>query len=77
VALGETIHLSIDNETIFPHAMHLHGQHFREIMADGRMGPMRDTLLVGGRNNTEIAFVQTIRESGFIIVICWRIRLPE
>jgi hypothetical protein len=41
------------------------------------MGPMRDTLLVGGRNNTEIAFVQTIRESGFIIVICWRIRLPE
>ena len=57
VALGETIRLSIDNETIFPHAMHLHGQHFREIMADGRMGPMRDTLLVGGRNNTEIAFV--------------------
>jgi FtsP/CotA-like multicopper oxidase with cupredoxin domain len=55
--LGETIRLSIDNETIFPHAMHLHGQHFREIMADGRMGPMRDTLLVGGRNNTEIAFV--------------------
>ncbi len=56
-ALGETIRLTIENETVFPHAMHLHGQHFREVLADGGMGPMRDTLLVGGRANAEIAFV--------------------
>ena len=57
VGLGETVRLKIENETVFPHAMHLHGQHFREIMADGTYGPMRDTLLVGGRVNAEIAFV--------------------
>ncbi len=58
-ALGETIRLNIDNETVFPHAMHLHGQHFREVMADGAMGPMRDTLLVGSRDSAEIAFATT------------------
>ena len=57
VALGETVRLKIENETVFPHAMHLHCQHFREILKNGSMGPMRDTLLVGGRENTEIAFV--------------------
>jgi FtsP/CotA-like multicopper oxidase with cupredoxin domain len=59
VSVGETVRLKIDNETVFPHAMHLHGQHFREVLADGKMGPMRDTLLVGGRASTEIAFVAT------------------
>ena len=55
--LGETVRLKIDNESAFPHAMHLHGQHFREVFADGSFGPMRDTVLIQGQENTEIAFV--------------------
>ncbi len=57
IAMGETVKLAIENKTVFPHAMHLHGQHFREIKSDGSMGPMRDTLLVSGRANAQIAFV--------------------
>ena len=57
VGLGETVRLKIENETVFPHAMHLHGQHFREVLTDGTFGPMRDTILVDGRANAEIAFV--------------------
>ena len=55
--VGETVRLAIKNDTVFPHAMHLHGQHFREVNADGSLGPMRDTILVFGREIREIAFV--------------------
>jgi FtsP/CotA-like multicopper oxidase with cupredoxin domain len=54
---GETVRLEITNDTVFPHAMHLHGQHFREVEAGGGLGPMRDTILVSGRETREIAFV--------------------
>ncbi|WP_167647379.1 multicopper oxidase family protein [Mameliella alba] len=53
---GEQARLSIINDTVFPHAMHLHGMHFREVM-NGRTGPLRDTLLVGANESREIAFV--------------------
>ncbi len=57
LSLGEPVRLEIVNETVFPHAMHLHGMHFREIR-DGRpVGPMRDTLLVAARETREIGFV--------------------
>lgn len=56
-ARGETVRIPIENETMFPHAMHLHGMHFREVLADGGLGPMRDTLLVAARERREIAFV--------------------
>lgn len=36
--------------------MHLHGMHFREVSEDGALGPLRDTILVGGRETREIAF---------------------
>jgi len=54
---GQTVRLEIDNDTSFPHAMHLHGMHFREIMKDGKLGPLRDTLLTFGGETREIAFV--------------------
>jgi len=54
---GETAKLEIFNDTVFPHAMHLHGMHFREVLADGSMGPLRDTLLLFGDETREIAFV--------------------
>ena len=36
--------------------MHLHGMHFREVLADGTLGPMRDTLLMDSAERREIAF---------------------
>jgi len=45
------------NDTAWPHGMHLHGHHFREVRPGGAFGPLRDTLLVAPRSAAEIAFV--------------------
>ncbi len=55
--LGQTVRLEIFNDTVFPHAMHLHGMHFREVLKDGTLGPLRDTLLTFGGDTREIAFM--------------------
>jgi len=54
---GATAKLEINNDTSFPHAMHLHGMHFREVLADGTLGPLRDTVLMFGGETREFAFV--------------------
>mgnify|MGYP006271169861 FL=1 len=54
---GETVRISITNDTAWPHAMHLHGHHFRKIAADGTTGPLRDTLLMNRGETADIAFV--------------------
>jgi len=54
---GEEVRVAIRNDTAFPHAMHVHGHHFREIGADGARGPWRDTLLVDRGETREIGFV--------------------
>ena len=54
---GEPVRLEIVNETVFPHAMHLHGMHFREIREGRPVGPMRDTALVAAQETREIGFV--------------------
>lgn len=54
---GETARIEIVNDTVFPHAMHLHGMHFREVLPGGTLGPMRDTILVDRGETREIAFV--------------------
>jgi FtsP/CotA-like multicopper oxidase with cupredoxin domain len=54
---GETVRLAVFNDTAFPHAMHLHGMHFREVLKEGGLGPLRDTLLMFGDQTREIAFV--------------------
>lgn len=56
VDAGETVELDIVNDTSFPHGMHLHGQHFQEVLQDGSLGPLRDTLLVFGGETRKIAF---------------------
>lgn len=56
LTVGEHVRLKIINDTVFPHAMHLHGQHFRQI-TDGAQGPMRDTMLSVPGETAEIAFV--------------------
>ncbi|MCF6232508.1 MAG: multicopper oxidase family protein [Rhodobacteraceae bacterium] len=55
--LGQTVRLAIFNDTAFPHAMHLHGMHFREVLKGGALGPLRDTLLTFAGEDREIAFM--------------------
>ena len=57
LATGETARIAIVNETAWPHAMHLHGHHFRKIAADGTTGPLRDTILLDREETAEIGFV--------------------
>lgn len=55
--VGETIRISIENRTAFPHAQHLHGYHFRLIDKDERLGAWRDTVLIDPNETRDIAFV--------------------
>lgn len=54
---GQLVRLTILNDTAFPHAMHLHGMHFQEVLEGDALGPMRDTLLMDTAERREIAFV--------------------
>ena len=58
---GETVIIDMVNDTAWPHAMHVHGHHFRIIerkgseIDEGR--PWKDTFLIGAGQTTRIAFV--------------------
>ncbi|PPR65883.1 MAG: hypothetical protein CFH02_01839, partial [Alphaproteobacteria bacterium MarineAlpha3_Bin1] len=57
---GQTAVINMVNKTAFPHAMHLHGHHFRVIERDGKPvadAPWRDTVLVERNEQARIAFV--------------------
>ena len=54
---GETAVIDLINDTSFPHGIHLHGHHFREIGDDGALGDLRDTSLVARRQSRKIAVV--------------------
>ena len=54
---GKTVQIEMINETGWPHAMHLHGFHFRQVYLNGKMGPLRDTLLMDGNTTATIAFI--------------------
>ncbi|WP_371685671.1 multicopper oxidase domain-containing protein [Tropicimonas sp. IMCC6043] len=56
-ARGQAVRVVMQNDTMFPHAMHLDGHHFREVLPGGGLGPLRDTLLIYGDESREIAFV--------------------
>lgn len=55
--LGQTAVIELSNDTRWPHAMHLHGHHFREALKSGQTGPLRDTILLDAGQTTQIAFV--------------------
>ncbi len=60
VDLGKTVVMTIRNDTSFPHAMHLHGHHFRVLTRGDEPDPTqdwRDTELMGGGETIEIAFL--------------------
>ena len=54
---GESVLITMVNDTAWPHGMHLHGHHFRAVSADGSVGPWRDTLLMDRGETVRIAFV--------------------
>lgn len=59
-SMGQSIVVDMINETRWPHAMHYHGHHFREVMEEGseqRFGPWRDTILLDADERKQIAFV--------------------
>ena len=56
-ARGETIRLDFVNDTVWEHAMHLHGQHFHELRPDGSLGDFRDTTLVAPGQTQPVMFV--------------------
>ncbi|MBO9412864.1 MULTISPECIES: multicopper oxidase family protein [unclassified Ruegeria] len=55
--LGETHRIEFANETAFPHAMHMHGHHFRIVLSDGSLGPWRDTVLLGRGQSRQVVLV--------------------
>ena len=57
---GETVALTMRNDTAWPHPMHLHGHSFRVLRRDGSspaLGEWRDTILIDARETVELAFV--------------------
>lgn len=56
-ARGETVVLNMRNDTAFPHAMHMHGMHFQEVLPDGTFGPHKDTVLMIRGEERAFAFV--------------------
>jgi FtsP/CotA-like multicopper oxidase with cupredoxin domain len=60
VRRGKTVAIAVENDTAWPHAMHLHGHHVR-IVAEGEREvddpAWRDTVLVGPRRLVKIAFL--------------------
>lgn len=64
VPRGRSVSVRMVNESRWPHAMHFHGHHFREMPevgtekpGTGRPGPWRDTLLVGREETRTVSFV--------------------
>ena len=57
---GRTAVIDMVNRTAWPHAMHLHGHHFRVVERDGEKvagAPWRDTELMKADERVKIAFV--------------------
>ncbi|MCZ7643068.1 MAG: multicopper oxidase domain-containing protein [Pseudorhodoplanes sp.] len=59
VRRGRTVVIAMSNRTVFLHAMHLHGHHFRLLdnLDDGWKPFWLDTVLIAPERTTRIAFV--------------------
>ena len=55
---GERVELTLDNQSMMAHPMHLHGHHFQVVAIDGQRlpGAVRDTVWVPPRRQVTIAF---------------------
>ena len=54
---GSSTKIILQNETAFPHGIHLHGHHFFELETDGSLGALRDTTLIMRQQTREILCV--------------------
>jgi FtsP/CotA-like multicopper oxidase with cupredoxin domain len=54
---GETVRITMVNDTAFPHGIHLHGHHFYEVDESGALGDLRDTTLVDAGESRDIICV--------------------
>lgn len=54
---GETVRITLANDTSFPHGIHLHDYHFYEVDESGALGDLRDTTLVNARESRDIICV--------------------
>lgn len=54
---GQTARIRLENDTRFPHGIHLHGHHFYELEFDGGLGDLRDTTLVDAGEARDIICV--------------------
>ena len=54
---GETVRITLANDTALPHGIHLHGHHFYELAADGSLGDLRDTTLVAAGESRDVLCV--------------------
>ena len=54
---GETVRITLANDTAFPHGIHLHGHHFYEVAEDGSLGDLRDTSLVAAGESRDVICV--------------------
>ncbi|MEM5541203.1 multicopper oxidase family protein [Sulfitobacter sp. AS92] len=54
---GETVRITLANDTAFPHGIHLHGHHFYELASDGSLGDLRDTTLVAAGESRDVLCV--------------------
>lgn len=59
VPRGRTVRVTMENETGWPHAMHVHGHHFRTLSGGlpNDDQAWRDTVLMGRGGKTTVAFV--------------------
>ncbi len=51
---GQWARIRMVNESVFAHGIHLHGHHFYELEATGKLGAFRDTTLVDPRQELRI-----------------------
>ncbi|HSG94310.1 MAG TPA: multicopper oxidase domain-containing protein, partial [Afifellaceae bacterium] len=57
---GQSVRLTMINDTRWPHAMHLHGHHFRVLSRDNRSEPLtpwRDTVTLDPMQRADIALL--------------------
>lgn len=58
VKRGSSVTIEMINKNRWPHAMHIHGHHFKTINNSGLIDPIwRDTILIDGSENKRVAFV--------------------
>ena len=57
VSIGETVLMTLKNETSFSHVIHLHGMHFRIVTQDLTLGEFRDSILLSAGESKQIAFL--------------------